>query len=266
MDWSNKVAIVTGGASGIGAATVREFARSGAIAVIADINAPLGDRLAAELTSDGYRAEMVGLDVSDVENCRRIVDEIAERYGRIDFLVNSAVSFISRGLAVTPAEWEKSFGVNVRGCANMAQACYPHMKAAGGGAIVNISSISGHIAQADRWTYNASKGAILSLTRCQALDLAPDGIRVNSVSPGWTWTPEVEKAAIGGREKWEPVWGRFCMMRRIGESSEIARPILFLCSQAASFVTGADLPVDGGYLGLGSEGLGENSTFAGSEH
>jgi len=147
----------------------------------------------------------------------------------------------------------------------MAQACYPHMKAVGGGAIVNISSISGHIAQADRWTYNACKGAILSLTRCQALDMAPDGIRVNSVSPGWTWTPEVEKAAVGGRERWEPLWGRFSMMRRIGEAREIARAILFLCSTDASFITGADLPVDGGYLGLGSEGLGEHSTFAGTQ-
>ena len=146
----------------------------------------------------------------------------------------------------------------------MAQACYPHIKAAGGGAIVNISSISGHIAQADRWTYNACKSAILSLTRCQALDMASSGIRVNSVSPGWTWTPEVETAAVGGREKWEPIWGRFCPMQRSAEASEVAKPILFLCSEAASFITGADLPVDGGYLALGSEGLGENSTFAGT--
>jgi NAD(P)-dependent dehydrogenase (short-subunit alcohol dehydrogenase family) len=103
------------------------------------------------------------------------------------------------------------------------------------------------------------------MSRCQALDLAADNIRVNSVSPGWTWTPEVEKAAVGGREKWEPLWGDFSMMRRIGEAREIARAILFLCSSDASFITGADLPVDGGYLGLGSEGLGQHSTFAGSK-
>ena len=265
MDWSGKVAIVTGGASGIGAATVREFCAEGAAAYILDINGALGQSLADEITANGGKARFVHLDVSDAENCKSTVDEIAADAGRVDFLVNSAVSFISRGLRVTTEEWEKSLGVNVRGGANMAQACYPHMKAVGGGAIVNISSISGHIAQADRWTYNACKGANLSLTRCQALDMAPDGIRVNSVSPGWTWTPEVEKAAVGGRERWEPMWGKFSMMRRIGEAREIARAILFLCSNDASFITGADLPVDGGYLGLGSEGLGEHSTFAGTQ-
>jgi NAD(P)-dependent dehydrogenase (short-subunit alcohol dehydrogenase family) len=265
MNFTGKVALVTGGASGIGAATVREFALCGAHSIILDINVSLGEQLASELQAAGHSAEFVEMDVSDAGACRLAVDSIASRYGRVDYLVNSAVSFISRGLDVTNEEWQRSLGVNVIGCANMAQACYPHMKAVGGGAIVNISSISGHIAQADRWTYNACKGAILSLTRCQALDMAPDGIRVNSVSPGWTWTPEVEKAAVGGREKWEPLWGRFSMMQRIAEASEIAKPILFLCSDAASFITGADLPVDGGYLALGSEGLGEHSAFAGTQ-
>ncbi len=265
MNFTGKVALVTGGASGIGAATAREFALNGANVIILDINVTSGERLALELHDAGYSAKFYHLDVSNGEACTSAVDSIAAEFGRVDCLINSAVSFISRGLSVTSEEWQRSLGVNVIGGANMAQACYPHMKAAGGGAIVNISSISGHIAQADRWTYNACKGAILSLTRCQALDIAPDKIRVNSVSPGWTWTPEVEKAAVGGREKWEPHWGRFSMMRRIAEAGEIARPILFLCSDAASFITGADLPVDGGYLALGSEGLGEHSTFAGSE-
>ena len=265
MEFTGKIALVTGGASGIGAATVREFAHSGASVVVLDINAILGEQLALDLQTDGLTAKFVNLDVSDVDACKVTIDGLAAEFGGIDYLINSAVSFTSRGLSVTPEDWQQSLGVNVIGCANMAQACYPHMKSAGGGAIVNISSISGHIAQADRWTYNASKGAILSLTRCQALDMAPARIRVNSVSPGWTWTPEVQKAAVGGREKWEPLWGRFCPMRRIAEASEIAKPILFLCSDDASFVTGADLPVDGGYLALGSEGLGEHSTFAGTQ-
>src|SRR5579862_9906796 len=264
MNWSNRVAIVTGGASGIGAAALREFCTEGAAAIILDINVQLGTDVAAKLRNEGLQAEFIDLDVSDAAACKLVVDRIAGKHGRVDFLVNSAVSFLSRGLRVTTEEWEQSLGVNVRGGANMAQACYPHMKASGGGAIVNISSISGHIAQADRWTYNACKGAILSLTRCQALDMAPDKIRVNSVSPGWTWTPEVEKAAVGGREKWEPVWGRFSMMRRIGEAREIARAILFLCGDDASFITGADLPVDGGYLALGTERDGSDSVFEGS--
>ena len=108
--------------------------------------------------------------------------------GRIDCLVNCAVSFLNKGLDVTTADWERSLGVNVRGGANMVQACFEPMRKQGG-AIVNIASISAHIAQPNRWTYNATKGAIVALTKCQALDLAPHNIRVNSVSPGWIWTP-----------------------------------------------------------------------------
>jgi NAD(P)-dependent dehydrogenase (short-subunit alcohol dehydrogenase family) len=193
-----------------------------------------------------------------------VVDAVAAEWSRVDYLVNSAVSFIGKGLDARTVDWERSLGVNVRGGANMVQSCYPHLKAAGGGAIVNIASISGHVAQPNRWTYNATKGAIISMTRCQALDLAPDNIRVNVVSPGWTWTPEVAKAADGDRAAWEPVWGRFSMLRRLGEPREIARAILFLCSEDASFITGAELAVDGGYMALGSEGLGDASSFAGT--
>jgi NAD(P)-dependent dehydrogenase (short-subunit alcohol dehydrogenase family) len=265
MNWSDRVAIVTGGASGIGAATVREFAREGVAVAIFDINVAWGEELVASLVAQGGRVTFYEVDVSDDALCHHAVDEVVARYGRLDYLVNSAVSFLSKGVEATPADWQHSLSVNVQGNASMVRACHRHMKAAGGGAVVNISSISGHIAQPNRWTYNAGKGAILAMTRCQALDLAPDHIRVNVVSPGWTWTPEVAKAAEGDRAKWEPIWSRFSMLRRLGEAREIARPILFLCSDDASFITAAELPVDGGYLGLGSEGLGESSAFAGTE-
>ena len=130
--------------------------------------------------------------------------------------------------------------------------------------MVNIASISAHIAQPNRWTYNATKGAIISMTKCQALDLAPYHISVNAVSPGWIWTPEVMKAAGNDRAKWEPVWGRYHMLRRLGDPREVARAVLFLCSDDASFITAAELLVDGGYLGMGSEGLGDTSSFAGT--
>lgn len=264
MNWSGKVAIVTGGASGIGEATAREFAAEGASVAILDINTTAGEQVAVTLCAEGYQAAFYPLDVADQDACGRVVQAIAAQWGRVDYLVNSAVSFLTKGLDATTADWERSLGVNVRGSANMAQSCYMPMKVSGGGAIVNIASISGHIAQPNRWTYNASKGAIIALTKCQALDFAPDGIRVNVVSPGWTWTPEVAKAAEGDRARWEPIWGRFAMLRRLAEAREIARAILFLCSEDASFITGTELPVDGGYLGLGSEGLGEVSTFAGT--
>jgi NAD(P)-dependent dehydrogenase (short-subunit alcohol dehydrogenase family) len=265
MNGSNKVAIVTGGASGIGAATVREFAAEGAAVAIFDINQVLGQQVAQTLQSEGFNVECFEVDVSDVEACQRGVKAVIERQGRLDFLVNCAVSFIGKGLDATPADWDRSLGVNIRGCANMVQTCYEPLRAGEGKSIVNIASISAHIAQPNRWTYNAGKGAIVAMTRCQALDLAPDRIRVNVISPGWIWTPEVAKAANGDREKWEPVCGRYHMLRRLGEPREVARAVLFLCSADASFITGTELAVDGGYLGLGSERLGETSTFAGSE-
>lgn len=262
--WAGKVAIVTGGASGIGAATVQEFAARGVQAMILDINAEGAETTAAAVRASGGQAQAFEIDVADADACRRTVTAIAEHYGRVDYLVNNAVSFISRGLNVTTADWERALGVNVRGYANMVQACYEPMRASGGGAVVNVASVSAHVAQPDRWTYNATKGAIVTLTKCQALDLAPAHIRVNAVSPGWIWTPEVAKAANGDRAKWEPVWGRFHMLRRLGEPAEVAKAILFLCSDDASFITAAELFVDGGYMGLGGEGLGDQSTFAGS--
>jgi NAD(P)-dependent dehydrogenase (short-subunit alcohol dehydrogenase family) len=264
MEWLGRAAIVTGAASGIGAATAREFVLRGVTVGLFDIDAEKGQAQADRFNVEGGKALFFRVDVRDKEACDAAVQAFTKQVGRLDFLVNNAASFLSKGLEASTEEWDHSLGVNVRGTAQMAQACFPAMKTTGGGAIVNIASISGHIAQPDRWTYNACKGAILSMTRCMALDMASAGIRVNSVSPGWTWTPEVAKAAIGGREKWEPVWSRFSILRRLGEAEEIARPILFLCSDDASFITGADLPVDGGYLALGSEGLGENSTFEGS--
>lgn len=265
MDWSRKVAIVTGGASGIGAATVLEFAKAGVSVAIFDINRPLGQQWAKTLQSDGREVEFLEVDVSDAEACREGVKAVVAKWEKLDFLVNCAVSFIAKGLDATPADWERSLGVNVRGYANMVQACHAPLCAGEGKAIVNISSISAHIAQPNRWTYNATKGAIVTMSKCQALDLSADKIRVNVVSPGWIWTPEVAKAAHDDRARWEPVWGRYHMLRRLGEPKEVARAILFLCSDDASFITGAELPVDGGYLGLGSEGLGDTSTFAGSE-
>ncbi len=264
MDWSNRVAIVTGGASGIGQATVEEFAKEGARVAIFDINTERGRSVQAALEAEGRAVSFHQVDVSDSVACRQAVDTVQAQWGRVDFLVNNAISFLAKGLDVTDADWERSLGVNVRGMANMVQACHPYQRGRHGAAVVNLASISAHIAQPNRWTYNATKGAIVTLTKCQALDLAPDGIRVNCISPGWIWTPEVAKAAQGDREKWEPIWGKFHMLRRLGEPREVARAILFLCSDDASFITGTELNVDGGYMGLGSEGLGESTSFAGT--
>jgi NAD(P)-dependent dehydrogenase (short-subunit alcohol dehydrogenase family) len=247
------IAVITGGASGIGRATAQELVKAGAGVVIVDRDEPLAQRTAAELKD----ATVVVADVSRDGDCRRaaqVARNLSEGSHRpVRWLVNCAASFLSAAEHATGSDWDTSLGVNVKGSALMAGAIAPLIRAAGGGAIVNVASISGWIAQPNRWTYNTTKGAILALTRCQALDLAKDGIRVNSVSPGTIWTPELDRMAGGDRAAWEPTFGPHHMLGRVGEPSEVATAIVFLCSDAASFITGEDLRVDGGYLAMGHD-------------
>lgn len=179
--------------------------------------------------------------------------------------MNNAFSFIAGGAEATLNDWGRSFAVGPIAYARLGALAAAGMRKSGGGAIVNVSSISAFIAQPKRWTYNSAKGAVHTLTKCMALDFARDNIRVNSVSPGWIWTKELLKAADGNRAKWDPVWGQFHMLERCGEPIEVAAAILFLLSSDASFITAADLAVDGGYQGMGSEGIGNLSQFAGSK-
>lgn len=265
MDWSGRVAVVTGAASGIGAATAKHLAARGAHVVGFDID-PVGLANTVEaIEAAGGAGTAAALDVADREAVQAEVDHAGEVHGRLDFVVNCAACFLARGSDVTPDEWDRVLAVNVRGLSNVVQAARPLLARTAGAAVVNTASISAHVAQPARWTYNATKGAIVTLTKCMAMDLAPDGIRVNVVSPGWIWTPEVARAAAGDRAAWEPIWGRYHLLRRLGEPAEVASAIAFLCSSDASFITGAELPVDGGYLAMGPEGLGDDSSFAGSQ-
>lgn len=251
-DFADQVAVITGGASGIGLATARAFAGAGARVVLVDRDADRALTASEELGEDRARA-VVG-DVREAETRQRAA-QAAESFGvPTRYLVNCAASFLARGEDASPGDWEISLGVNVAAGALMAAAVLPLLRRAGGGAIVNVASISGWIAQPNRWTYNATKGAILALTRCQALDLAPDHIRVNSVSPGTIWTPELDRMAGGDRAAWEPTFARHHMLNRVGEPEEVAAAILYLCGPGASFITGADLRVDGGYTAMGHDG------------
>ncbi len=157
-----------------------------------------------------------------------IVEETVRRFNRIDYLVNNAFSFNSKGLDATSEDWHRVFDVGPIAYARMGTLAAQEMRKVGKGAIVNLSSISAFIAQPHRWTYNTAKGAVHILTKCMALDLAPFQIRVNSVSPGWIWTREVLRAAGGDREKWDPVWGQFHMLERCGDPVEVAAAIFVL--------------------------------------
>lgn len=262
--FQGKVALVTGGTSGIGQAIALELLREGATVAVTGLPADADEGRRA-FAAAGFVPLLLAGDLADEAFCRQLVAAVLAQHGRLDCLVNNAFSFLAKGLDATRADFERSFNVGPFAFALLTQLAAEPMKRHGGGAIVNVSSISAWVAQPNRWTYNTAKGAVTQLTRCAALDLAPHRIRVNSVSPGWIWTREVDKAAGGDRDKYDPVWGQFHMLARMGHPVEIAGPVLFLLSDDASFITGTDLPVDGGYNGLGPEGLGQHTRIAGTQ-
>jgi NAD(P)-dependent dehydrogenase (short-subunit alcohol dehydrogenase family) len=264
--FKGKVAVVTGGASGIGRSITEELCREGCAVCFTGIS-DAGIAAAAELAAAGHRVQFLRGDMEDAAFCRSVAPACVKKLGKVDFLVNNAFSFIAKGADATEQEWDRMMRVGPRAYSLMAASVVEPMKAQGGGAIVNVSSVSAFVAQTNRWTYNAAKGAVLNLTRCMAYDFARHNIRVNSVSPGWIWTREVYKAAAvdgGGREKWDAIWGEYHMLGRCGEPVECAGPVLFLLSDDASFVTATDLAIDGGYNGMGPEGLGKTTVLAGS--
>jgi NAD(P)-dependent dehydrogenase (short-subunit alcohol dehydrogenase family) len=247
---AGKASIVTGGARGIGRGIAEVFAEAGAAVAILDRDVDAGSATALELG-----LLFVEADVSDESSVERAVAAAVSELGALHVLVNNAAVFVLKGLEATVEDWQQVMAVNIMGPALVAKHAVPHIRQAGGGAIVNIGSVSSFIAQPGMLTYNATKAAIAEMTRCLALDLADDGIRVNTVCPGATWSSQVQRMAAErglSREQaaLEPNLGAEQIIKRIADPREIGYAALFLASDEASFVTGAHLMVDGGWTAL----------------
>lgn len=245
-----KVAIVTGGAAGIGQATAILFAEEGAKVVVADVDEAAGAATVANIQAQRGQAAFVRTDISRESDARRACDEAVKTFGRLNILVNNAAAFVLKGLEASVEDWQRSLGVNVVGTALMSKYAAEAMKKAGGGAMVNLGSISGFVAQPSFVAYSATKAAVVQMTRNLAMDLAPFNIRVNCVCPGTILTraSSDHMASIGMTlPEFIAAEGPKHLLNRIGTPREVAYAMLFLVSDEASFITGAHLMVDGGY-------------------
>ena len=251
VDFSGQVAVVTGASQGIGAACARLLHRSGASVALWDVDRSRGEALAKELAEcGGADAMFVRCDVSRPDEVLAAIEATRSKLGPVGLLVNNAGIFKPADfLDITEADWDAVIDVNLKGSFLVAQACAREMAAAGGGAIVNMSSVNGVMAIPTITSYNASKGGINQLTRNMALALADRGVRVNAVAPGTIATELAKAAVLTSDEARQRILGR-TPLKRLGEADEVASVTAFLLSDAASYMTGQIVYVDGGRLAL----------------
>jgi len=248
---NGKVAVVTGGALGIGRACVERMAEEGAAVAIFDVRDEDGTRLQSALAARNRRARFWHVDVSNEKEVAAAINEASAAFGRLDVLVNNA------GIAgankptheLTEAEWDRVQSVNVKGVFLCTKHAIPHLKRAGGGSIVNLSSIYGLVGAADVPPYHASKGAVRLMSKNDALLYAPDRIRVNSVHPGFIWTPMVQGhlQSLGDVDTGRAAVAALHPLGHMGDPDDIAWGVVYLASDESKFVTGSELIIDGGY-------------------
>lgn len=248
---NEKVAIVTGGARGIGRAACALLAQEGAKVAITDVIDDEGEQLVKEIQAEGGEARYWHLDVSKENEVSRIFSEIAQTFGKINVLVNNAgiVGANKPTHELTEEEWDRVMNVNVKGVFFGTKHAVPHLRRAGGGSIINLSSIYGIISAPDIPPYHASKGAVRLMTKTDALLYAKDKIRVNSIHPGYIWTPMVENflKSQGDVEMGRKQLDALHPLGHIGEAIDIAYGVLYLASEESKFMTGEELVIDGGY-------------------
>jgi len=245
---ADTVALVTGAGSGIGRATAMRFAEHGASVAVADVDEDGGMGTVAEIREAGGDAEFFHVDVSDEDAVAGLIAAVTERFGGLDFAHNNAGIEGENGPIDQQSadNWDRVIDINLKGVFLAMKHELPALRERGGGAIVNTASVAGVVGAADLTPYYASKHGVVGLTRSVAVEAADDGVRVNAVCPGVIDTPMVERFT-GGDEAAAEVVVAPQAMKRMGRPEEIADAVVWLCSDASSFVTGAALPVDGGY-------------------
>lgn len=251
FELTNKTAVITGGGSGIGKAVCQLFTNAGAEVIVADVNTAAAEATAAGLTAGVGKAKHISLNVSNQQE----VITAFENIGRIDILVNSAgISHIGRADNTSSEDFDKVFDVNVKGVYNTLFAAIPLMKNNGGGVILNLASIASSVGLKERFAYSMSKGAVLAMTMSVAKDYIQDNIRCNCISPARVHTPFVDgflaKNYPGMEKEMFETLSKTQPIGRMAKPEEIAALILYLCSDEASFITGCDYPIDGGFIKL----------------
>jgi NAD(P)-dependent dehydrogenase (short-subunit alcohol dehydrogenase family) len=246
LDLAGRVALVTGAGSGIGTAIARRFAEAGArVAVHYRASREGAEAVVREIAAAGGEARAFAADLTAAGEAERLVGELVAAFGRLDVLVNNAGAYpLADLLHATPAQWDETLAANLRCALTCLQAAARRMTAAGGGAIVNVTSIQAFAPAPELAHYSAAKAALEMLTRSAAHELGPAGVRVNAVAPGLIWRPGIEAAWPDGVSRYVAR----APLRRIGQPEEVADACLFLASPAARFVTGTTLVVDGGVL------------------
>ncbi|MCF7989614.1 MAG: glucose 1-dehydrogenase [Thiohalocapsa sp.] len=249
---NDKTAIVTGGSSGIGRAACLRLAAEGARVAVTDIQDDAGNAVAAEIRDAGGEARYWHLDVASGEDVDTVLAKVADTFGGIDVLVNNAgITGADKPThELTEAEWQRVIDINVKGVFLCTKYAVPTMRRGTGGSIINLSSIYGIVGAPDIPAYHASKGAVRLMTKTDALLYAADGIRVNSVHPGFIWTPLVEAMARDSEQGVEGFRRHLDSLHpigHVGEPDDIAHGIVYLASDEARFVTGSELVIDGGY-------------------
>ena len=250
MRLAGKVALITGGASGMGQSEAMIFAREGARVVVGDLLEIEGRQVVDKIAAAGGQARFVKIDVTSEADWQKAVEAAVGAFGRLDILVNNAgISGTFDPDTMSTAAWDALMNVNAKGVFLGMKHAIPRMRDVGGGAIVNISSISGFVGQTMvHMAYNASKGAVRIMTKSAAVQYAKDSIRVNSVHPGFM--PPMRTSKASADPEWRAKMLKAVPMKREGRVEEVAHAVLFLASDEASYITGTELVVDGGYLAV----------------